>query len=102
MLRLPLRLREDSLSLEVDGRGKTRLRHGRVEAVAAAAVRGLSAKSVLLVDLALNWNDAAGRPLQVVRLRSDRFDPRRLVAYIHSRRRASCRGRTARCGARCC
>ncbi len=76
---VPLRLRDDSISLDVDGRGKTRLRFERVEAVSAGAVRGIGAKPVLLVDLALNWNDAAGRPLQVVRLRSDRFDPRRFV-----------------------
>jgi len=34
---------------------------------------------VLLVDLALNFSEGGERPLQVVRLRSDRFDPRRLV-----------------------
>jgi hypothetical protein len=77
---VPLRLRDDAISLDVDGRGKTRLRFERVQAVSTGAVRGIGAKPVLLVDLALNWDDAAGRPLQVVRLRSDRFDPRRLVA----------------------
>lgn len=76
---VPLRLRDDAISLDVDGRGKTRLRFDRVQAVSAGAVRGIGAKPVLLVDLALNWNDADGRPLQLVRLRSDRFDPRRLV-----------------------
>ena len=77
---VPLRLREDSLSLEVDGRGKTRLRFEKIDAVSAAAVRlpGRE-RPVLLVDLALNFSEGGGRPLQVVRLRSDRFDPRRLV-----------------------
>ena len=36
---VPLRVREDSLSVEVDGRGKTRLRFEKIDAVAAAAVR---------------------------------------------------------------
>ena len=77
---VPLRLREDSLSLEVDGRGKTRLRFEKIDAVSAAAVRlpGRE-RPVLLVDLALNFSEGGERPLQVVRLRSDRFDPRRLV-----------------------
>ena len=78
---VPLRLREDSLSLEVDGRGKTRLRFEKIDAVSAAAVRlpGRE-RPVLVVDLALNFSEGGERPLQVVRLRSDRFDPRRLVA----------------------
>jgi hypothetical protein len=77
---VPLRLRGDSLSLEVDGRGKTRLRLEKIDAVSAAAVRlpGRE-RPVLLVDLALNFSEGGQRPLQVVRLRSDRFDPRRLV-----------------------
>jgi hypothetical protein len=77
---VPLRLRDGSLSLEVDGRGKTRLRFEKIDAVSAAAVRlpGRE-RPVLLVDLALNFSQGGERPLQVVRLRSDRFDPRRLV-----------------------
>jgi membrane associated rhomboid family serine protease len=77
---VPLRLREDSLSLEIDGRGKTRLRFDKIDAVSAAAVRlpGRE-RPVLLVDLALNFRGGGEGPLQVVRLRSDRFDPRRLV-----------------------
>jgi hypothetical protein len=52
-----------------------------VHAVALAAVRGISEragdKPVLLVDLCLS---AEAEPeLQVLRLRSDRFDPRRLA-----------------------
>jgi membrane associated rhomboid family serine protease len=88
---VPVRLRDDALSLEVDGRGKTRLRFERIEALAAGAVRGIGSRPVLVVDLALNWNDAAGRPLQVVRLRSDRFDPRRLVEGAEKPLDALCR-----------
>jgi membrane associated rhomboid family serine protease len=75
----PLGLADGVLSLDVAGRGKTRLRLERIEAVAVAAVRGLGReKPVLVVDLALSWQAGAGAPLQVIRLRGDRFDPRRL------------------------
>ena len=44
-----------------------------------AAVRGLGReKPVLVVDLVLNWKAGAGHKLQVLRLRGDRFDPRKL------------------------
>jgi hypothetical protein len=77
---LPLRLGLDALTLDVAGRGKTRLRFEKVQALAVAAVRELgAAKPVLVLDLAINWQEDGGRPLQVVRLRADRFDPRRLV-----------------------
>lgn len=47
----------------------------RVQAVAAAAVRGLAARPVIVIDLLLNWNELDERPLQLLRWRSDRFDP---------------------------
>lgn len=75
----PLGLADGVLALDVAGRGKTRLRLERIEAVAVAAVRGLGReKPVLVVDLALGWKAGAGAPLQVIRMRGDRFDPRRL------------------------
>jgi hypothetical protein len=43
-----------------------------------AAVHGLAAKPVILVDLVLNWMSPANETLRVIRLRGDRFDPRRL------------------------
>jgi len=77
----PCALEDDTLVLEVAGRSALRLRLTRVHAVALAAVRGISEragdKPVLLVDLCLS---AEAEPeLQVLRLRSDRFDPRRLA-----------------------
>jgi hypothetical protein len=82
----PRALEEDTLVLEVAGRGAIRLRLTRIHAVALAAVRGISEragdKPVLLVDLCLS---AEAEPeLQVLRLRSDRFDPRRLAAVASS------------------
>ncbi len=76
----PVRLQEDVLEIEAADGGKRRLALDRVGAVAVAAVRGLAPKSVLIVDLALNWvPDEPDAPLKLVRLRSDRFDPRRLA-----------------------
>jgi hypothetical protein len=40
----------------------------------------VAAKPILLIDLLANWNAPEAEVLQGVRLRSDRFDPRRLVA----------------------
>jgi membrane associated rhomboid family serine protease len=78
---LPCALEGDTLVLDVPERGAIRLRLTRIHAVALAGVRGISEragdKPVLLVDLCLS---AEGEPeLQVLRLRSDRFDPRRVA-----------------------
>lgn len=78
---LPRALDGDTLVLDVPERGAIRLRLTRIHAVALAGVRGISEragdKPVLLVDLCLS---AEGEPeLQVLRLRSDRFDPRRVA-----------------------
>jgi hypothetical protein len=75
---LPLRIEKDGLVIEVDGGSKTRLPFARVEALAVAAVQGIAAKPVVVVDFVLNWGAGEG-PLKVIRLRSDRFDPRNLV-----------------------
>jgi membrane associated rhomboid family serine protease len=77
----PRALEAGTLVLEVTGRGAVRLPLTRIHAVALAGVRGISEragdKPVLLVDLCLS---AEGEPeLQVLRLRSDRFDPRRMA-----------------------
>jgi hypothetical protein len=77
---LPRALESDALLLDVPGRKPIRLSLRRLHAVALAGVRGLSDregdKPVLIVDLLLS---AEAEPeLQVLRLRSDRFDPRRL------------------------
>jgi hypothetical protein len=51
----------------------------KVQALSAVGVLGMGDGPVVLIDLILNWNDEGGCPLQLVRLRGDRFDPRRLV-----------------------
>jgi hypothetical protein len=35
---------------------------------------------VLLIDLILNWMSLADEPLRIIRLRGDRFDPRKLAS----------------------
>jgi membrane associated rhomboid family serine protease len=82
----PRALEVDALAVDVEGRGAIRLPLTRIHAVALAGVRGLSARGaetpVLLIDLCLS---AEGEPeLHVLRLRSDRFDPRRLAASADS------------------
>jgi hypothetical protein len=81
---VPRKLDEEALWLEVEGKGRTRLPLSRVEAVAAAGVHGMSRKAVILIDLALDWTAGAEKPLSVLRLRSDRYDPRGLVGIQDS------------------
>ncbi len=77
---LPRALESDALLLDVPGRKPVRLSLRRLHAVAFAGVRGISERSgdkpVLIVDLLLS--PEVEPELHVLRLRSDRFDPRRL------------------------
>ncbi len=50
----------------------------RIDALSAAAVRGLSAKPVIIIDIVLNWMMLPDEPLKVIRLRSDTFNPSKL------------------------
>jgi hypothetical protein len=45
-------------------------------------VEGLSSKPVLIIDLIVNWNDTGEGPLQLIRLRSDAFDVRKLIPRV--------------------
>ncbi len=83
----------DAVPVELDGDGvqiatgsgqKKLLRYDRIEAVSVAAIQGLGPKPVLIVDLVLDWKAAAGARLRVLRLRTDKFDPRRVVAGVAS------------------
>ncbi len=75
---IPVELSGEGLVLRRSGRRHT-LAYGRIQAIAAGAVHGLGERAVLLIDLALNWRDMEAETLQVIRLRSDQFDPRRLL-----------------------
>lgn len=51
----------------------------RIQGVAVAAVGGLAARPVAVIDLLLNWSSLEETTLRAVRLRSDRFDASRLA-----------------------
>jgi membrane associated rhomboid family serine protease len=81
---VPVELDGDGVRISLGGGEKKRVRYERIEAVAVAAVHGLGPKPVLVVDLVLNWMTTTQETLRVIRLRGDRFDPRRLVRGIES------------------
>ncbi|MFO0690108.1 MAG: rhomboid family intramembrane serine protease [Myxococcota bacterium] len=72
---VPVEVRSDGIEIDTDGRGKSRLPFARIEAIAAAVVRGLGPRPVVVVDCILNWRDDIGSPLKLIRFRSDRFEP---------------------------
>jgi membrane associated rhomboid family serine protease len=75
----PLELAEEGVALQRLGGGRGCVDYRRIQALAVAAVKGLSAKPVLIIDLVMNWNDTGEGPLQLIRLRSDAFDVRKLL-----------------------
>ena len=75
----PLELAEEGVALQRVGGGRGRVDYDKVQALAVAAVEGLSSKPVLIIDLIVNWNDTGEGPLQLIRLRSDAFDVRKLM-----------------------
>ncbi len=77
---VPISLGEEALEVYVSGKGPSRLAYGRITAVSLAAVRGLGPKPVVLVDLLLSGPQPGPEPLALVRLRSDQYDPRKLLA----------------------
>ena len=77
---VPVSLGEEELMIYVSGKGPSRLAYGRITAVSLAAVRGLGPKPVVLLDLLLSGPQPGPEPLALVRLRSDQYDPRKLVA----------------------
>jgi membrane associated rhomboid family serine protease len=75
----PLELAEAGVALQRAGGGRGRVDYDKIQALAVAAVDGLSSKPVLIIDLIINWNDTGEGPLQLIRLRSDAFDVRKLL-----------------------
>lgn len=75
---IPLRLDAEALHVELGGEPK-RVRYQRVTALAVGVVPGKASRKVIVVDLVLNWGSLGDEPLQVVRLRTDRFDIRTLA-----------------------
>lgn len=75
---VPVQLDGDGLDVET-GEGRQHIPYSRIQAIAVGTVHGLSEHPVLLIDLAMNWNDPTAETLQLWRLRGDRFDPCALV-----------------------
>ena len=81
---LPIELDEEGVHFSTASGQKKLMRYDRIQAVSVAAIQGLSDKPVLIVDLVLDWKASAGDRLRVIRLRADRFDPRRVVPGVES------------------
>ncbi|MFQ5417708.1 MAG: rhomboid family intramembrane serine protease, partial [Myxococcota bacterium] len=64
----PLALEPAGLLVELAGGMKKRVQAQKIEAIAVAAVDGLGQKSVILIDLVMNWHSGADEPLKVIRL----------------------------------
>jgi membrane associated rhomboid family serine protease len=75
----PDRLASEGVSLRRISGGSGLVAYAKIQAIAVGAVSGLADKPVLVIDLVMNWNDVAAEQVQVLRLRSDRFDVRDLM-----------------------
>jgi hypothetical protein len=79
VLAVPLELQDDGVEIQTQQGQKKLVRYERIEAVSVAAVHGIGPKPVILVDLVLNWMTPKSETLRVIRMRGDRFDPRRVL-----------------------
>ena len=85
---MPTKLREEAVSLQLLAGRKVGIEYAKIEAVAVAEVRGLAEHPVVVIDLLLNWGEQGDSTLRVVRLRSDGFDPRMVIAAPDDRAEA--------------
>ena len=76
---LPTELTDEGLVIEAAGGAKKRIPYERIEAICVVAIQG-EQRPVMLIDLVLNWSSGDEGKLRVIRLRGDRFDPRRFAA----------------------
>ena len=81
---VPVELVKDALHIRVEGRGARKVPLARIEAISVVAVPKHRDKPVVLVDLAINWKAPASERMNLIRLRGDRFDPRRLAVGFES------------------
>jgi tetratricopeptide (TPR) repeat protein len=77
---MPTKLREEALTMQVLAGRKVGVDFAKIEAVAVAEVGGLANHPVVVIDLLFNWGSHGDSTLRVVRLRSDGFDPRMIMA----------------------
>ena len=76
---VPTEFDVEGLCIVASNGAKKRVRYDRIVALSVVAVSNLGPKPVILLDLILNWMSLADEPLRIIRLRGDRFDPRRLA-----------------------
>ncbi len=79
---VPTRLTNKVLYFRLDDGRKAKVRYPEIQALAVAAVRDVSSKPVVVIDLLLNWTELSDAPLRSIRLRSDQFDPAQLVPPV--------------------
>jgi hypothetical protein len=79
LIGVPYGVDAQGVIIELEAGLKKRVPYKSIEAVAVSAVDGLGEQAVMVVDLVLNWVSLTGEPLRLIRLRTDRFDPRQLV-----------------------
>lgn len=77
---VPTEVRDDVLYFELDNGRRAKVSYNQIQALSVAALRDISSKPVVVIDLLLNWNELGDAPLRSIRMRSDQFDPTRLVA----------------------
>jgi len=77
------------LRVELEGDKQAALRLDKVQAVSVAMVADQGPRPVLLVDLLANWDEPEAEALRGVRLRSDRFDPRKVLGVPGGEARAA-------------
>jgi membrane associated rhomboid family serine protease len=76
---VPTEFDAEGLCITASNGAQKRVRYDRIAAISVVAVSNLGPKPVILVDLILNWMSLSDEPLRIIRLRCDRFDPRRLA-----------------------
>jgi hypothetical protein len=81
---LPIELASDVLYFRLPSGRRAKVAWMEIEAISVAAVRDLSRKPVVVIDLLLNWNEARDSSLRSIRLRSDRLNPRHLIGDAES------------------
>jgi hypothetical protein len=76
---VPTEFDAEGVFITASNGAKKRVRYDRIKAISVVAVSNLGPKPVILVDLILNWMSLSDEPLRIIRLRGDRFDPRKLA-----------------------
>lgn len=84
---VPRSTESESLTIQIEGREPSVLAYSRIRAIAIVGVRGLAEKPIVIFDLLIDGRGTE-RPLSVIRLRCDRFDPRPLAPSAATPREA--------------